>query len=162
MILSIIAGVTTNGVIGKAGTMPWHLPADLQHFKQLTMGKPMLMGRKTFDSLGRVLPGRRHIILTRDQAFHHEQCDIVHSIDSALLLVKAEPELMVIGGAELYRQALPLAGRMYLTLINAVIDGDVMFPDFDEAEWCEVERVERPADERNVHALSFVTLDKKK
>ncbi|MGI9302559.1 MAG: dihydrofolate reductase [Gammaproteobacteria bacterium] len=157
--ISLIAAMSRNRVIGKDGAMPWHLPADLQRFKSITMGKAMLMGRKTFESLGRLLPGRRHLVLTRNPRFAYQGCDVVHSLDEATTLLGDEPELMVIGGASVYRATLPHARRFYLTLIHTEIDGDVLFPEYDATEWKEVAREERPADDRNPYDLSFIELE---
>lgn len=146
MQLSLIAALADNGVIGRANKLPWHLPADLQHFKHLTMGKPLIMGRKTFDSLGKPLPGRPHIIVTRDQNFSYPGCYIVHDLDAAvqcaadLLVQGADREAMVIGGAEIYRLMLPRIQRMYLTEVHCQVEGDAFFPAFERAQWQEVAR----------------------
>jgi dihydrofolate reductase len=158
--LTLIAAVASNGVIGRGGTLPWHLPDDLRHFKALTLGKPVLMGRHTFESIGKALPGRRNLVLTRSARAPIAGIELVRSLDAARELVDDVPELCVIGGAELYAQSLPEATRMHLTLIHADVAGDVYFPMPDLALWREVERLSHPADERHAYALSFVTLER--
>lgn len=138
--LSLIIAVADNGVIGIQNRLPWRAPADLARFKQLTMGKPMIMGRKTFDSLGRVLPGRPHVVITRQQNLQlPEQCHVVHSLDEAISLarslVDASGEIMVIGGAEIYAQALSVADRVYLTRVHLNPEGDAHFAALDEHQW---------------------------
>ena len=145
MKLALIAAVADNGVIGRDNKLPWHLPADLRHFKELTMGKPLIMGRKTFDSLGKPLPGRPHIIVTRAQDFSYPGCYIVHDLDAALqcasdLLADPDSEVMVIGGAEIYHLLLPRIQRMYLTEVHCQVEGDAFFPTFDRSQWQEVAR----------------------
>ncbi len=135
--------------------MPWHLPAELQYFKQTTMGKPIIMGRKTFESIGRVLPGRRNIVVTHNRDWRHDGVDVVHAIEDAMALV-ANEGAFVIGGATLYEAALPLASQVYLTEIDAVIEGDTFFPKLDPGEWREVSRQRRAKDEKNLHDLDFV------
>lgn len=149
-----------NRLIGRGDELPWRLPADLRHFKLLTMGRPILMGRRTWESLGRPLPGRHNIVLTRDQAFTSEGCSIVHSVDEALATAGAVEEIMVIGGAVLYAEMLPKAERMQLTLIDAVFEGDVFFPPYDEREWREVACELNEPDEKNPHRYRFVTLER--
>jgi len=160
-VISLIAAVTDNGVIGRGGGMPWHLPADLAHFKRTTQGKPIVMGRKTFEAIGRPLPGRRNIVVSRRSGFAPAGVETAGSLADALALAGDAEEVMVIGGGELYREALPLARRLYLTRIHAAIEGDTRFPELDPADWRETGREERPADERNDHALSFVTLERR-
>lgn len=159
MRLSIIAAMSENYVIGKDNQLPWRLSADLQHFKKITWGKPILMGRKTYESIGRPLPGRRNIIITRNPEFQVEGCEITHSLEQALSLVKDSEEVMVIGGAELFAQALPQAKRMYLTLIHHHFEGDCFFPRWDAKQWREVERVEFAADDGFVYGFSFIVLE---
>jgi dihydrofolate reductase len=156
--LSLIAAMAENRVIGRGNALPWRLPADLAHFKRLTLGKPIVMGRRTWESLPGLLPQRRHVVVTRDPAYEAPGAQVVHSIDEALDAASDSPEIMVIGGADLYRQTLPGAGRLYLTQVHARVDGDAFFPDFDPADWREVGRSERPADAANPFDLSFVTL----
>ncbi|MFM8445194.1 MAG: dihydrofolate reductase [Methylococcus sp.] len=140
MRISLIVAMAENRVIGVDNRMPWHLSADLQRFRRITLGKPMLMGRRTHQSIGRPLPGRRNIVLTADPGFVAAGCEVVHSLDAALAAAEDADELMVIGGASLYRELLPHAGRIYLTLIHRVFDGDTFFPEVDWTEWREVAR----------------------
>ncbi len=140
--------------------MPWHLPADLAWFKRHTWGKPVLMGRKTWQSIGRSLPGRRNIVISRDSALHLPGAEILPSPQAALASVADVPEVMVIGGAEIYRLFLPQADRLYLTLIDAPLDGDAWFPDYTPLNWRQLECVQQPADERNPYGCSFTILEK--
>ncbi len=160
MQISAIVAMAENRAIGKNNQLLWHLPADLQHFKQLTWGKPILMGRKTYQSIGRPLPGRSNIIITRDESFTAEGCLVVHSIPDALAVVKDTPEVMVIGGAELYQQMLPLTQRIYLTLIHQPFLADTFFPELKTNEWQEIEKIDHPADEKNNYPYSFLILQK--
>ena len=147
-------------LIGRDNAMPWHLPADLAHFKAATLGKPIMMGRKTFESLGRPLPGRHNIVLTRDPAFSADGITVAHNLDQALAAAGEVPELMVIGGATLYADMLPRADRMVLTFIDAEFDGDAWFPAWPEAQWREVRRDAHPADERDPYPYSFVEMQR--
>lgn len=142
--------------------MPWHLPADLAHFKRLTMGKPVLMGRLTWQSIGRPLPGRLNLVLSRNPAWRAEGAHGVPSLAEALRVARESGarELMVIGGAEVYRQALPRAARIYMTRVHAAPWGDTLFPDLDPGEWQEVSRRERLSDQHNAWDLTFVTLER--
>ncbi len=160
MRISLIAAMDRNRLIGAENRLPWHLPADLQHFKALTMGKPIIMGRRTFESLGRPLPGRHNIVITRDSAFGAEACTVVHSVEQALAAASRHPEAMVIGGAALYGQLLGRAERLYLTLVDGEFEGDVFFPALAADEWREIERQNRDADVRNPYAFSFVVLER--
>lgn len=162
MRVSIIAACARNRVIGKEGIMPWHLPAELAHFKQLTMGKPIIMGRRTFESIGRILPGRRNVVVTRDPGYRLPGAVVVHTIDDALAAAADAKEAMIIGGGDLYRQLLGRASRLYLTLIEADIEGDTFFPEWIEKEWLLKERTYRAADEKNEYTMSFIVLDRKK
>jgi dihydrofolate reductase len=155
--ITLILARAGNGVIGADGRMPWHLPADLRRFKQLTMGRPMIMGRKTFDSLPAVLEGRRHIVLTRDPDWQDEGAEPVASVEEALKLANA-PHVMVIGGAEIYRLFLPLADRIELTEVALEPAGDAVIDYPDPAEWREIAREDYPADDAGRPAYSFVTL----
>ena len=157
MKISIIVAMAENRVIGRDNGLPWHLPADLKHFKAITMGKPIIMGRKTWESIGRPLPGRINIVVTRTPNFMADGCVVVHSIEEALA---GHDEAMVIGGAEFYRQVLPQATTLYLTLVHDVFDGDTFFPELDEQAWREVERSDFAADEKNPHAYSFIRLER--
>ena len=152
----LVVAVATNGVIGQAGEMPWHLSPDLRHFKALTMGKPMVMGRKTFESLPGLLEGRRHIVLTRDPDWQEEGAEVVRSVEEALHLANA-PHVAVVGGAEIYAQFLPLADRIEWTEVGLEPDGDTLFPPFDRSQWVETARATHPADGRTP-GFAFVTL----
>lgn len=158
MLLSIVVAAAENDVIGDRNALPWRLPDDLKRFKAVTMGKPILMGRKTFDSIGKPLVGRTNIVLTRDSNLRLEGCVTVRSIDEALLAAGAAPELMVIGGAELYRQVLPRTDVIYLTRVHAEIHGDTRFPDVVWDDWMELESDYHAADERHAHAFTFLKL----
>ena len=157
--LSIIAAVSNQGALGKDNRLLWHLPADLKHFKTLTLKKPIIMGRKTYESIGRPLPKRINIIITRDENYQAEGCVITHSLKEAIKAAGDAVEIMVIGGAEIYRQAIPLADRIYLTHIDANIDGDAYFPKVP-SEFHESSREEHIADARNTFNYCFLTLDK--
>ncbi len=141
--VTLIAALGRNRVIGKDGTMPWHLPEDLKHFKALTMGHPMIMGRKTFDSIGRPLPGRRSIVITRDRAWRVPGVEVAHSFDEALDLAGPADRVFVIGGGEVYAVSLPFADRHELTEVDAEPEGDTWFPEWDPAQWREVARDQR-------------------
>lgn len=154
--------MTRDRVIGRDNAMPWYLPADLKRFKSLTMGKPIIMGRKTFESLGRVLPGRRHIVISRKQDYAPAGTEVVASLDAALAAVAGEKEVFVIGGAEIYREVLPRADRLYITLIDTDMEGDVHFPSFDMDDWRGVKRSERGPDASNPYHLTFLVLESRK
>lgn len=156
--LSIIAAVAENRVIGRDNQLPWRLPADLAHFKRLTMGKPIIMGRRTWESLPGLLPHRTHLVVTRDSGYQAAGAHVVHSINEAIEFAGDAPELMVVGGARLYAQTIPLATHMYLTHVHQRIDGDTRFPAFEEGEWEEVSRERHRADDRNPYDYSFVEL----
>jgi len=160
MYIAAIVAMSENRAIGKGNQLLWHLPADLQHFKQITLGKPILMGRKTWQSIGRPLPGRTNVIMTRDKNFKAEGCVVVNSIPSALAAVDDQAEIFVIGGAELYRQMLPLTQRIYVTIVHHTFLADTFFPELNPAEWQETERVEKPADEKNIYSCSFLILNR--
>lgn len=138
--ISLLAAVGRNQVIGTDGQLPWHLPEDLRHFKATTMGHPMIMGRKTFDSIGRALPGRRTIVLSRNASWSHAEVEVAHSFPEALALAGPADEVFVVGGGLVYAEALPFANRLVLTEVDAEPDGDALFPSWDRAEWTEVER----------------------
>lgn len=160
MLISAVVAMSDNRAIGKDNQLLWHLPRDLQHFKKITLGKPILMGRKTFQSIGRPLPGRQNIILTQDKEFIAEGCVIVNSIQGALDSIKNQEEVCVIGGADIYRQMLPILNRIYLTIVHHEFAADAYFPELDSDEWKEIERVECEADEKNMYACSFILLEK--
>ncbi|MDQ7054475.1 MAG: type 3 dihydrofolate reductase [candidate division KSB1 bacterium] len=161
-ILSIIVAIARNRVIGRGNRLPWHLPADLRHFKQTTMGHPIIMGRKTYESIGRPLPGRQNIVITRNRDYYAEGCLVVHSLQEALAAVPDAEEVFIIGGASLYREALPLADRIYLTLVDAEVEGDTVFPELDASEWREVQRETFAPDEKNPYGYAFVELVRKR
>lgn len=158
--VALVAAVAENGVIGRGGRMPWHLPADLAHFKRLTMGKPIVMGRRTFEAIGRALPGRRSIVVSRRAGFAPAGVEVARDLAAALALAGDAGEVMVIGGGELYRAALPRAERIYLTRVHGAFEGDTRFPELAAGEWRECAREERAPDEKNRWALSFVTLER--
>lgn len=160
MRVSIIAAHARNHVIGINNSLPWNLPADLQHFKKITLGKPVIMGRKTYESIGRPLPGRLNIIITRDQDFSAENCVIVHNIDAALAAASGHEEVMIIGGASFYEQALPYASRMYLTIIDEDFNGDAYFPAYDANEWQLSAEQHCTPDDKNPHHYRFIILDR--
>lgn len=163
MKVSLIVAVGRRNEIGKDGQMPWHLPADLKHFKRNTLGKSVLMGRKTLEAIGRALPERRNLVLTRDAGFRAEGCETVTSLDAALELVSGEPELMVIGGGEVYRLAWARTDRIYLTRIQADVEGaDTFFPEIQDGRWREVSREDHRADEKNPFDYSFLMLERVK
>lgn len=159
MKISMIAAMAHDRVIGKDNQMPWHLPADLAHFKRVTLGKPVLMGRKTFESIGRPLPGRRNLVISRNPGYQAEGIEVVDSFEAALALLvsSAVEELMVIGGGHLYAEMLPSADRLYLTQIDLAVEGDTRFPAFDDGQWQRIDCESHPADEKNPHPYSFET-----
>ncbi len=162
MKLSILVAISDNRVIGREGGMPWHLSADLKRFKRLTMGHPLLMGRKTYDSIGRPLPGRTSVVITRQESLDLPKGVLVaHHLDEALRLVAEQDEVFVIGGGEIYEQTLPLATRLYMTRVHARVDGDTYFPTFDSKPWQVVDEERHEPDEKNDYAYSFVTLERK-
>jgi dihydrofolate reductase len=160
-LISLVVARAQDGVIGRDNALPWRLPADLRRFKTLTMGKPMLMGRRTFESIGRALPGRLNLVLTRDLQWQAPGAVVVHSLAEAIAQAGAAPELAVIGGAELFKLMLPLAARIYLTDVHAAIPGDTRFPALASGEWREVERSAHAADADNAHAMTFSTLERR-
>ncbi|MFA0085119.1 type 3 dihydrofolate reductase [Vibrio sp. E150_011] len=159
MIISMIAAMADNRIIGKENQMPWHLPADFMWFKKCTMGKPVIMGRKTYDSIGRALPGRRNIVVSRDANLTIEGVDTVTSLEEGIALVSDEIEVMVIGGGSFYSHCLPLATKLYLTFIDAEIDGDTQFPQWGE-DWIETYNEPFTANEKNRYNMNFVVLEK--
>lgn len=161
MILSLVVAMGRNRVIGHNATLPWHLPADLRHFKRITWGKPLLMGRTTHESIGRPLPGRHNIVLSRNPNYRADGCTIVSSLDAALAAAGEAEELMIIGGAEIFQRTLPLAARIHLTEVQAEPPGDTFFPEIDATDWRERSREDHPADERNPHVYSFVVLERR-
>ncbi|MFH0944130.1 MAG: type 3 dihydrofolate reductase [Planctomycetota bacterium] len=161
MRIALIAALGPLRVIGWKNDLPWRLPADLRRFKALTMGHPILMGRKTHESIGKPLPGRLSIVLTHQADFAADGCQVVHSMEEALAAAGEADELFVIGGASLYCEALPLASRIYFTRIEGEFEGDTFFPEFDESEWTEVAREEHGPDEKNRHPYAFCILERR-
>ena len=155
-IITLVVARAENGAIGQGGGLPWHLPDDLKHFKALTMGTPMVMGRKTFESLPKLLPGRRHIVLTRDPGWHAAGAEVAADATEAIRIADA-PRLSVIGGAEIFRLFLPIADRVELTEVHARIEGDTFLPAFDPVHWREAARETHPARDGKP-AFSFATL----
>ncbi|WP_220491262.1 MULTISPECIES: type 3 dihydrofolate reductase [unclassified Pseudoalteromonas] len=159
----MIAAMAKNRVIGQDNNMPWHLPADLQHFKAVTMNKPVIMGRKTFESIGRPLPGRRNIVISRNTDYTAAGIDVVASPEAAISLVCESDEVMVIGGGNIYQQFLKSADTLYLTFIDLDVAGDTQFPDYEQsANWQVVEELYNQPDDNNIYGYKFVTLDKVK
>jgi len=157
----LVAAVADNGVIGARGRLPWHLPADLRRFKAMTMGRPVIMGRRTFDSIGRALPRRRNIVITRDRGWKASGAEVAASMDEALALARDDGAVMVIGGAEVYALALPRADRIELTEVHATPEGDTYFPPIAPEEWRERRREEFPSDAGRP-AYAFVTLERRR
>ncbi|MDN5848917.1 MAG: dihydrofolate reductase [Nitrococcus sp.] len=157
-IISLIAAMAENRVIGRGHGLPWRLPADMRHFVSLTQGKPIVMGRRCHETIGRALPKRHNIVLSRNRAFRAPGCTVASDLESALAASAGSAEIMVIGGEEIYRLFLTQADRIYLTLVHARIEGDTFFPPLDAAEWRELGRRSHPADADNAYAMSFLTL----
>jgi dihydrofolate reductase len=166
MILSSIVAMSENRVIGANNQLPWHLPEDLKYFKRITMGHPIIMGRKTYESIGRPLPGRVNIVVTRQANWCAEGVVVTHSVDEALQVAARQvasegvDEVFMIGGEELFRQSLHKMDRIYLTQVHAHIEGDAYFPEFDRSQWEEVERIDHEPDHRNPYAYSFLVLNR--
>ncbi|WP_167632054.1 type 3 dihydrofolate reductase [Mariprofundus ferrooxydans] len=159
-LVSLIWAMDHNRLIGCNNALPWQLPADMAWFRKNTMGKPILMGRKTHDSIGRPLPGRTNLILSRQQDLHIDGCTVVDNLDSAVAAVADASEIMVMGGAEIYALLLPHADRLYITEIDAEFEGDAWFPAFDRSAWHTVSSESHPADERNAHPHTFTILER--
>ncbi len=160
MQLSIIVAMDRNRVIGKGDGLPWHISSDLQNFKKITMGKPIIMGRKTHESIGRLLPGRENIILTREESYKAEGCTVLHNMDELFEHCKDVDEVMITGGSEIYKISLEQATRLYLTEVHAEIEGDTYFPEFDRNEWNETSREDYHADNKNEFDYSFTVLER--
>lgn len=156
----MIVATANNRIIGKDNNMPWHLPADLAYFKKTTLGKPVIMGRKTFESIGRPLPGRHNVVISRDSSYEAEGVDTAITVDAALALVKEVDEVMVIGGGAIYEHCLPTATRLYITHIEGEIEGDTQFPFYDANVWKKVSSEKRLADEKNKYNLDFCVYEK--
>lgn len=159
MKISIVVAIAANNAIGKDNQLLWRLPNDLKHFKQITSGHTIIMGRKTYDSVGKPLPNRRNIVITR-QNINIEGCEVVNSLDAALALCADEPEVFIVGGAEIYKQAMQAPDRIYLTIVHQNFDGDTYFPEIKADEWKETEREDYQPDEKHQFAYSFITLER--
>lgn len=159
MSLSIIVAMAHNRVIGADNDMPWHLPADLKYFKKTTLGKPIIMGRKTFDSIGRPLPGRQNVVVTRNEAWSHAGVDVAPSLDAALTMVGEAEEIMITGGAQIFAMAIDTVEKLYITEIDLDVEGDTFFPEFDQTDWKETSREAFPAEEGKP-AYSFVIYER--
>jgi dihydrofolate reductase len=159
---SLIVAASENGVIGRDNAIPWHLPDDLAFFRQTTEGHPIIMGRKNHESIGKALPNRQNIVITRQKDYKAEGCDVVGSLEEALTMAKRDDtdEIFVIGGGEVYKQALSFADRVYLTRVHAEIEGDVFFPDLDDG-WVEVARERHESDEKHAYAFTILTFDRR-
>lgn len=162
MIISLIVAMDENRGIGFQGRLPWRLSSDLKRFRELTMGHHIIAGRKTYQSIGKPLPGRRMIIVTRDHDFKADNCDIAYTVEDALALAeeRGEKEAFIIGGAEIYSQTLSRAGRLYLTLVRAKVEADAFFPEWDESRWNEIESFEHEADGKNQYSFTFRLLER--
>ncbi|MEJ7780355.1 MAG: dihydrofolate reductase [Daejeonella sp.] len=156
MTISLIVATDEKNGIGKNNQLPWHLPADLKHFKMLTTGHPIIMGRKTFDSIGKALPNRRNILISRQQDLVVEGAEVVQSLQDAFKLCKDEKEAFVIGGAQIFEQSLPFADILYLTLIHYNFDADTFFPEMENNDWIEEHRVRHEPDEKNIYPYTFI------
>ena len=160
MLISIVVAVAENGVIGRENTLPWRLPDDLRRFKELTLGKPIVMGRRTYESIGRPLPGRTNIVVSRQRDLQIEGCVVVDSMDGAIAAARDASEIMLVGGAQLYREVMPRVDRIYLTRVHAHIEGDVFFPALDSKLWQETNIATHAADERHAYSFTFVNLER--
>ena len=160
MSLSIVVAMDENRLIGKDNKLPWHLPADLAYFKKITTGKSIVMGRKTYDSIGRPLPNRRNIVISRNSKTLITGCEVLTSIDEVLSTTKDEDEVMIIGGASLCEQLLPQVSRLYITKIEGEFDGDVYFPEYDESDWHQVSCESHLPDDSNQYAYHFLVLER--
>lgn len=158
--ISIIVAMSENFIIGNENKLPWHLPADLKYFKSVTLNKPVLMGRKTYESIGKPLPQRRNFILTKEVNYSAIDCEVVHSLEAAFNLLKEEKEIMVIGGGKVYEAAFPYVNRLYITLVHGDFSGDTFFPHFDKKDWQEVSRQDFFSDEKNPYSYTFVIYDR--
>ncbi len=150
-----MAAVAENGVIGAEDALPWYLPTDMKHFKELTSGHTVIMGRRTFEALRRPLPNRRNVVLTRDRDYRARGAFVVADFDEALSLAPEDDEVFVVGGGDIYEQAMPRAGRLYLTIVHSEFEGDTFFPKFTEADWILKEDIHNEADAKHSHSFSF-------
>ncbi|TLS77402.1 type 3 dihydrofolate reductase [Mariprofundus erugo] len=160
-LISLIWAMDRNRLIGRQNSLPWHLPADMAWFRRQTMGKPVLMGRKTYESIGRALPGRTNLILSRQQGLHIAGCTVADNLAAALASVAGSEELMVMGGAEIYSLLLPHADRLYITEVDAACEGDAWFPEFDRTAWQVVHHESHPADASNIYPYTFTVLERR-
>lgn len=158
MIISLVAAASDNNVIGNKGALPWKMPADMKFFKNLTMGHTVIMGRKTYESMGKPLPGRKNIVISRKKNFSADGCIVLGSLEEAFTLFADEKEVFIIGGAEIYQAALQKADKVYLTRIHCVVHGDAYFPQLTEKEWVEKSRIDHPSDEKNPFPYIFIEL----
>lgn len=154
--ISLIVAVAKNGIIGTGGTMPWHITEDFAHFKAVTLGHSVIMGRKTYESIGRPLPRRRNVVISRNQTLRIEGCEMAASLEEAITMCEGEEELFVIGGGEIYRQAMPMADKLYITHVDVVVEGDTRFPEIDPVLWEEISREEFERGREFGHPFSFV------
>jgi dihydrofolate reductase len=161
MTLSLVVAASSNNVIGSDGGLPWHLPDDLRHFKRLTTGKPVIMGRRTFESIGRPLPDRRNIVMTRQTDYAAHGCEVVSSVSEALELVHGVDEVMIIGGGQVYRDFLPHADRIYLTRVRAEVEGDTHFPEIEQTNWQLLTSQHHAADERHAYAFDLMVFERR-
>ena len=162
MIVSIIVAFDQNKLIGNKNQLPWHLSADLKHFKAVTMGHPIIMGRKTFESIGRPLPGRENIVITRNKEYQKSGITIVNGLEEALEGLRSEEEVFIIGGAEIFKYADTIATKLYTTIIHEEFEGDTWFPEINEAEWTLISKVDFEVDEKNKWPYSFIDYERKK
>lgn len=160
MQVAIVVARARNGVIGARNDLPWRLPADLKHFRKVTIGNPVIMGRRTWESIGKALPDRRNIVITRNPEFAAAGAETADSVEAALAMVAGIRDVMIIGGAAIYKESMRYVTRMYVTEVHADIEGDTYFPNFDITEWRETRREDHAADEANPYPYSFVTLEK--
>ena len=163
MIISMLVAMDEKRGIGKAGKLPWHLSSDLKRFRELTMGHHLIVGRKTFESIGKPLPGRQTIVVTRDVSFKPDGCFVAGSLQEAVALAaeRGETEAFVIGGAAIYAEALGVCDRIYLTEVHAEVDADTFFREFDRGDWIETQQIEHPADDKNQYAFTFKVLERR-
>lgn len=160
MKISMVVAAAENNAIGKDNKLLWHLPKDLKFFKETTMGYPIVMGRSTFESVGKPLPGRRNIVMTRSAGLSFQGCEMVHSVDEVLQLLRTEPQIMIVGGAEIYRLFMPIADRIYLTRVHTSPDADTFFEAIDKGQWRNLSKEYHPADEKHLYAFTFEIWDR--
>lgn len=161
MIISIVVAIAENNAIGKENKLLWHLPADLRHFKEVTTGHTIIMGRKTYDSVGKPLPNRRNIVITRKSGLKIPGVEVVHTLEEALVLCDEDEEVFIGGGAEIYKMAMSLTDKIYLTVVKGIFDADTFFPEIDPNNWEETESISFEPDEKNSFGYTFSTLIRK-